>query len=123
MQRHRHPGSEAAFKAVDKAVEFAITARKAASTLVVFFGLIGNGFDFPADTKEALRILELLRVAFQLLLVEGAKVRRAAIADEKGAEDNVHHLPAFSVDGSTGPHAVVLALIVADDAPSFTPSV
>lgn len=70
MQRHRHPGSEAAFKAVDKAVEFAITARKAASALVVFFGLIGNGLDFPADTKEALRILELLRVAFQLLLVE-----------------------------------------------------
>ena len=62
--------SEAAFKAVDKAVEFAITARKAASALVVLFGLIGDGFDFPADTKEALRILELLRVAFQLLLVE-----------------------------------------------------
>ena len=76
--------------------------------------LLGDGLDFPADPKEVLRILELLRVAFQLLLVEGAKVRRAAIADEKGAEDNVHHLPVFSVDSSTGPHAVVLALIVAD---------
>ena len=32
--------------------------------------LLGDGLDFPADTKEALRILELLRVAFQLLLVE-----------------------------------------------------
>lgn len=84
------------------------------SALVVLFGLIGNGLDFPADPKEVLRILKLLLVPFQLFLVEGAEVRRAAIADEKGAEDNVHHLPAFSVDGSTGPHAVVLALIVAD---------
>jgi len=81
---------------------------------VVLFGLIGDGLDFPADTKEALRILKLLLVAFQLLLVEGAEVRRTAIADEKGAEDYVHHLPVFSVDGSTGPHAVVLALVVAD---------
>ena len=32
--------------------------------------LLGDGLDFPADPKEALRILELLRVAFQLLLVE-----------------------------------------------------
>ena len=60
---------------------------------MVLFGLIGDGLDFPADPKEALRILELLRVAFQLLLVEGAEVRRAAIADEKGAEDNVNCTP------------------------------
>lgn len=116
MQRHRHPGSEAAFKAMDKAVEFAITARKAASALVVFFGLIGNGLDFPADPKEALRILKLLLIPFQLFLVEGSEVRRAAIADEKRAKDNIHHLPVFSVDDAAGPHAVVLALVVADDA-------
>ena len=81
---------------------------------MVPFWLIGDGLDFPADPKEVLRILKLLLIPFQLFLVEGAEVRRAAIADEKGAEDNVHHLPAFSVDGSAGPHAVVLALIVAN---------
>ena len=32
--------------------------------------LLGDGLDLPADPKESLRILELLRVAFHLLLVE-----------------------------------------------------
>ena len=72
--------------------------------------------DLSIHLHIVLRALKQVTVPIQLLRIQASKVLPAAVTDEERAEDNILDLVIFSVDCPAGPHAIELALVIADDA-------
>ena len=75
--------------------------------------------DLPIHLHIMFRALKHMTISIQLLRIQASKVLPTAVTDEERAEDNILDLVIFSVDCPAGPHAVELALVIADDADFF----